>query len=83
MDYKLFHRHEFPDINKIIKDKKPKIVANKDAVMLGCLNDKKEQVLSNCKSLQYIDERAMADDYLSSQFIYLRRNIFLNTHNFF
>ena len=73
LDYKLFHRHEFPDINKIIKDKKPKIVANKDAVMLGCLNDKKEQVLSNCKPLQYIDERAMADDYLASQFIYLRK----------
>lgn len=73
LDYKLFKRHEFPDLNKIIKEKKPKLIANNDAVMMGCLNDKNEQVLEQCYRLQLIDEASLEDDYRVSDFIYLRK----------
>ena len=73
LDYKLFKRHEFPDINKIIKEKKPKIIAHIDAVMLGCLNEKNEQDLDNCKTLQKIDKSLLEGDYMVSDFIYLRK----------
>lgn len=73
LDYKLFKRHEFPDLNKIIREKKPKIIANKDVVMLGCLNDKNEQDLDICEPLQRLDKSLLNWDYISSDFIHLRR----------
>jgi len=71
LDYKLFHHHELPDLNRIISIRKPKIVAN--APIFDCLTENHELLLiPDCTLSQSISENATQDNYLKSEFIYLR-----------
>lgn len=72
LDYKLFKRREFPDLNRIIEIKKPKIIANNDAIMYSCLSEDNVQNLNKCSPLQTVDLRVLGDDYISSDFIHLK-----------
>ena len=72
LDYKLFKRREFPDLNRIIEVKKPKIIANNDAIMHSCLSEDNVQILNKCSPLQTVDLGVLGDDYMSSDFIHIK-----------
>lgn len=68
LDYKIFHRHAFPDIRSIILQHSPKLIAN--APIRNCL-DKNNQITLNCVNEQTIPEEVY-DTYLQSDLMFLR-----------
>lgn len=71
LDYQFFKRHEFPDLNQIIREKKPQIVANKDGGINNCLNAENMQDDAVCVTEQVIDRNLMAD-YAESELCFVR-----------
>ena len=69
LDYKIFHRHTFPNINLIIQSRKPKIIANTD--IRNCL-DTNNRITLHCPIEQTIEPHSIGNSYLKSEFIYLR-----------
>ena len=69
LDYKLFHRREWPDINLIIKTRHPRIVAN--YVFMSCLSEKNEQVddYAFCHEVWSIDRQVLSK-YWTSDLVY-------------
>ena len=69
LDYKIFHRRAFPDINSILKQHHPKLVAHIN--IYNCLN-KQNHITLNCTQEQTIDLNNLVG-YMQSELLYLRQ----------
>ncbi|MBR5154693.1 MAG: hypothetical protein IKW58_03110 [Alphaproteobacteria bacterium] len=67
----LFPRRSFPELNLIIKARKPKVVL-KDATFPNCLNDNYIPT-RNCKVVDKIDPKNFGNQYVDMGFIYVRK----------
>ena len=67
IDYNNYHRHPYPNLRQIIKDKKPKIVFN------GHWNDC-SLVEGKCLITQTLDTEFMREHYIDKGIFYLRKD---------
>ena len=71
LDIHYFKRHKLPDINKILKDEKPKLVSGRDEI--SCITND-FQYTNACKVISSYDRKFLETHYLNTGYFYVRKN---------